>query len=66
MINLSTPNDVLWREFNEDYDKAKYWFHKKMGDSAKIRQAMSDIGHKSYLSGQTEVSDLPCNTSAHN
>ena len=57
MINLSTPNDILIKELNADYEKLGYWMRKKVGGSKKLAQLQDHLVLKYQLSGKTQTSD---------
>ncbi|MGM9797447.1 MAG: hypothetical protein ACI3ZY_07720 [Parabacteroides sp.] len=65
MINLSTSNEIMWREFSEDYKKAKYWFYKKSGGDEGVYRLMVRSEQRSAATGQNDLAGLVEYTSKH-
>jgi len=57
MINLSTPNEELLKEIQEDEIKAEYWLKKKIGGEWKLEELGRYLYYKAKVSNKIEFSD---------
>ena len=58
MFNLNSTNELIWSEFSEEYEKARFWFFKKMGSTADLNRQIWRLERKSAATGRNEVSEL--------
>ncbi|MGM9797449.1 MAG: hypothetical protein ACI3ZY_07730 [Parabacteroides sp.] len=58
MLNLSSSNEVVWKEFTDDYHKCCYWFFKKMGGDRQVQQLTKKLEQKVLACKADVVGDL--------
>lgn len=57
MINLSTANQELIKELNQDYEKLGYWMKKKIGGDKKLAMLQQKLIRQYHATGKTQTSE---------